>query len=91
MQNEIETNLELSYKEQREQFEIRFREAIKQSIPYENSLSVRMLNDMLDTFKNLCYVEVTQHNIKQLRNQKITQFLWKIIRIENKPCKSRKL
>lgn len=55
--NEIEINPELSCEEQREQFETRFREAIKQSIPYENSLSVRMLNDMLDTFKNLCYNE----------------------------------
>lgn len=55
--NENDIDSELSVKEQREQFETKFREAIKQSIPYENSLSVRMLNDMLDTFKKLCYEE----------------------------------
>jgi len=60
MQNEIETIPELpelSAKEQRGQFEIRFREAIRQSIPCQNTLSVRMLNEMLKTFGDLSWKE----------------------------------
>lgn len=70
--NENDIDSDLSAKEQREQFEIGFREAIKSSIPCQNILSIKMLNEMLNTFGNLCsqegYDAGYEDGIKYARN-----------------------